>query len=437
MGDPIIGNSASESRDDVPLDEVDAFELVDAHLDQQDVTPEQAAALAAWLKQHPDHADRAFRRIFLHTFLRQRLQYAAMTPGTDLTRVAKTNDLSETERSALLLNVDEAGVTSLSRGNGGAAITLGSPTVSVVRHAAGVWWRSWGLALGIVGVLVMAAGWAISTLFLPAAPPSGLWVYEGFEYPPTSPPAPLGDGSKWPTTGGIQGSNGGIGWAEPWREEASKVSILVADVVNNAWRANDRRSAHPLAYADAQGRVLKTAGIQLRTAAGPLSKSARSLAVTAFPDSLLADRAVGQDGSVVWLSFLAQSFDGRGLGNFAYLQLGTDLAGLRIGKLASVETGNWSAAGVRNGEEVNAVSSELSSGQAVLFVARITFKKGEDVVDIWIDPLLDKEPSGSTAAFHVTLPDFRFDQISISSRYTSDFDEIRLGGTFRDVTPVS
>lgn len=40
------------------------------------------------------------------------------------------------------------------------------------------------------------------------------------------------------------------------------------------------------------------------------------------------------------------------------------------------------------------------------------------------------------AVLRVPLPDFRLQKISIGSRDTADFDELRISGTFRDATPI-
>jgi hypothetical protein len=136
------------------------------------------------------------------------------------------------------------------------------------------------------------------------------------------------------------------------------------------------------------------------------------------------------------MSFLAQSFDGRGLGNFSYVQLGTDEAGFRVGKLAAVPSGNWSACGILDGAEMNVRWSDTPSGQPVLIVTRITFRPGDEEADLWINPRLEVEPATNAATLHVSVPNFRWNQLSIRSRYTTDFDEIRIGGSYRDVTPV-
>lgn len=399
------------------MDDKEALELLDAHLDHEILTLEQAERLRAWLVEYPEHADQAFRRIVVHGFLREGLQYAALPASVGGELRDEPNLESQLLRGELI------------------TINVGDHTRLDKKWG----WLSlpWLFALSMAICLCGVAGWfGYSALLLPSARTGGLWAYEGFDYSPTSPPAPLGDGNKWPTSGGMQGLSGGSGWAEPWEETAAKVSVLIADVQANAWRASDMRKFGLLAYSDAQGHVLKSTGIQLRTAAGPTSATSRLLDVSAFPANLSDQHGLGRDGAVLWISFLAQSFDGRGLGNFSYVQLGTDAAGIRVGKLAAVPSGNWSACGILDGAETNVRWSDTPSGQPVLIVTRITFRSGNEEADIWINPRLEVEPATNAATLHVSLPDFRWNQLSIRSRYTTDFDEIRIGGRFRDVTPV-
>lgn len=400
------------------MDEAEALQLVDAHLDQQSVTPEQAAALAVWLRENPQHADRAFQRICLHSFLRNRMQYVSPPAGLP---------------SADLL-ADEVMVR---RGLGDSAAPLSTARrlheyrePATRRNRLVVW------TVGIGGALLIAA--LVTLAFLPPVGTEvrGLWAYEGFDYPPTEPPPPVGDRFNWPTSGGADGLDGGFGWSGPWRETAEKVSVIVGDIEANAWRATDRRRLGLLGYADAEGHVLASTGIQLRTAAGPLSTTVRPLDAKAFPESMVDERGIGRDGSVLWLSFLGQSFDGRGQGSFAYIQLGPDERGFRIGKLQGAPNGNWSAAVVLDGDEVYERWSKISSGQAALIVARIIFRPGAEDLAIWLDPTLGTEPPLSDAKIRMSVPDFRLTTLTISSRYTTDFDELRIGGTFADVTPL-
>jgi hypothetical protein len=60
------------------MDDKEALELLDAHLDHEILTPEQAERLREWLVELPEHADQAFRRIVVHGFLREGLQYSAL-----------------------------------------------------------------------------------------------------------------------------------------------------------------------------------------------------------------------------------------------------------------------------------------------------------------------------------------------------------------------
>jgi hypothetical protein len=385
------------------MDDAEALELIDAHLDREPVTEEQAQALAVWLRDNPEHADRAFHRIFLHSFLQQRLQVEPALPPSTVAR----NEL---------ISLNDP-------------LALDGPPHSGAKSR----WRMLGIGFLIAGLVAFGAFLAFMR---PGAPATDLWVYEGFDYPPTSLTAPLNASNPWPEQGGLDGLDGGQGWAEPWKEKGEKVSVLVSDVSANTYRAGDMRQFGPLGFADSHGHVLKSSGIQLRSAARPASMTTRSIDATRFPHSFSDELGLGRDGAVLWISFLAQSFDGRGQGTFAFLQLGTDAVGLRLGKLTSARSGEWSGAAVLEDVERNVRSSGISSGQAILFVARITFRPGGEHADVWIDPPLDQEPVSETATMKIPLPDFRVKQLSINSRYTTDFDEIRMGGSFRDVTPV-
>jgi hypothetical protein len=402
-----------------PMDDREALELLDAHLDDQNITQEQANALSLWLRDHPEHADRAFQRIFLHSFLRQRMQFGTLANTTAPLLPGDSGVISSGTSNILTLDPIEK-------------VDLTEPVVSHPPRSRFPWLIS-AIAVCMLGVI----GAIAYPVYLEVTkPPVGLWCYEGFDYPITTPPAPLGDGNKWPTSGGMQDLNGGTGWAEPWHEDEIKVSVLIADTHLNAWRSTDMRKYGPLIYADGKGNTLQTTGIQLRTAAGPVSTSVRKLNPKDFPPAVVDEQGIGKDGTVLWISFLAQSFDGRGIVNFAYVQFGDDHSAVRLGKIASVPSGNWAACGLVDGAEMNTRWSEISSGNAVMYLVRISFKQGGTMADVWLNPKLDHEPELSTATMHVPLPSFRLNQLSISSRYTTDFDELRIGGSFRDVTPL-
>ncbi|QDV49850.1 hypothetical protein [Gimesia fumaroli] len=392
------------------MDDAEALELIDAHLDLQKLSQEQAISLANWLREKPEHEYDAFHRIFLHTYLHQRLQAGSIPsmPQTDL-KVSTKTDWIHTP------------------------IQVSTYSASMPGPFRARWLKF---------TSILFCGLAIACCAIYFSFPineesiSGLFLYEGFDYPQSSSNTTSGDGSFWPTTGGLQGLSGGIGWEEPWQESGSKVAIIVGDPAIPAWKPSDMRKFGPLGYSDSEGSVLQSIGRQMRTAAGPTSSTSRRLDLTMFPKMMSDEQGLGTDGTVLWFSFLGQSFDSAGEGRFAYLQLGTKTAGFRIGKLASVPSGNWAAVGLFNGAEVSLRASNVPSGEVVFLVTRIIFRPGNEQVDVWINPKLNAEPIATDATFQFTVPDFRFDELSIISRYSTDIDEIRFGRSFQSVAPV-
>jgi hypothetical protein len=112
------------------------------------------------------------------------------------------------------------------------------------------------------------------------------------------------------------------------------------------------------------------------------------------------DGELGADGTTLWLSFMAQSAAGAGTTGstqrFAYVQLGD---GLRLGKLE--------------------------------------FRAGQEFVSIWINPfsVADESLLGAPT-MTLSAADFGFSDIRIVTRYSTDFDELRLGRTFTSVVPA-
>ncbi|HBL44535.1 MAG TPA: hypothetical protein DDZ90_14205, partial [Planctomycetaceae bacterium] len=51
-----------------------ALENIDAYLDGEELSEEEARKLEQWIKTDSDNADQAFRRVFLHSYLRERFQ---------------------------------------------------------------------------------------------------------------------------------------------------------------------------------------------------------------------------------------------------------------------------------------------------------------------------------------------------------------------------
>ncbi|MDB5338282.1 MAG: hypothetical protein JWN70_3901 [Planctomycetaceae bacterium] len=401
------------------MDDAEAIELIDAHLDRQPLTDEQADALTAWIKADPKRADEAFYRIFLHSYLRVRLQ-AGILPGASDLSVLNDSRLDALTRGHAALMVDGLSVPIQKK-------RFGRRTALIVFIAC-------SLVVGVVGWV----GWSISSVVSKSAL-NKVYAYEGFDYPATVLPKAEKQDFQWPTSGGLQGLAGGLGWSEPWQETNSKVAVIVDYAKQEVpWEPKDMRKFGPLGYTDSRGNVLQSLGHQLRTATSPRSITTRRFNISAFPDSMQGEGGLGRDGSVIWFSFLAQSSLSTADNNrYSYLVIGTkSMAGLRVGKLGATPSGNWTAAGLLTGAEVNLRSSTVPSGEVVLLVTRIVFRPGPEDAVVWINPPLDAEPSPTAAAMRLPVPDFRFVGISIHANHSTDFDEIRFGGTFQSVAPI-
>jgi len=403
------------------MNNAEAIELIDAHLDRQPLTDEQSDALTAWITENPRQADEAFYRIFLHSYLRTRLQ-AGLLPATSEFSI---QDDSHFHLPAMLESTSS---------------TIDRPSLPVLRRPS-----SWiknrivittSLFFGILGGL---GWWGFHGLLNFGSQSDQLYAYEGFDYPGTVFPESHGQ-SAWPTSGGLQGLNKGIGWSQPWQETNSKVAVI-ADYSQPAmpWLEKDMRKFGPLGYTDSLGNVLQSSGNQMRTATSPRSITTRLLNIAAFPGSMRSEHGLGLDGSVIWLSFLAQSSLSTADNNrYSYLMIGTkETSGLRIGKLGATPSGNWTAAALQTGAEVNLRSSPFPSGEMVFFVARIIFRPGPEEATVWINPRLDTEPQVEQASMRLPVPDFRFDGVAIHANHSSDFDELRIGGTFQSIAPVT
>ncbi len=402
------------------MDDAEAFELIDAHLDRQPLTDEQSDALSAWIKADPKRADAAFYRIFLHSYLRARLQHGMLPGPTDLSVINDTSldDPMEGHAAAFLENRPR-GLTAEMRSR---------------RRSRVVALMACSFVVALIGFL----GWSYSQGVF-NRPVNTLYAYEGFDYPATVLPKSDQKELQWPKIGGMQGLSGGSGWSGPWQETNSKVAIIVDYKKQEMiWEPNDMRKFGPLGYTDSRGNVLQSTGNELRTATSPRNITTRRFNIEGFPESMRDEQGVGRDGSVVWFSFLAQSSMSTASRNrYSYLVIGTKtVAGLRVGKLGAAPSGNWTAVGLMTGAEVNLRTSSFPSGEVVLLVTRVVFRPGPEDAVVWINPALNSEPLVSDAALRLPVPDFRFREIAIHANHSTDFDEIRFGSTFQAVAPI-
>jgi hypothetical protein len=253
-----------------------------------------------------------------------------------------------------------------------------------------------------------------------------LIAHEPFEY----------DRTQWSVTTtdtgtGIAGLSGGTGWNGAWNSTGTyKAGIPVWP---DDYPANNRTA--PLAYTDSMGNPLLTSGNQMRTAFVNNSWDRRLLA-----------EPIGALGSTVWVSFMAQS-DSITTGNprYAFVELAnTDFNNrLWIGKVTPIVTGNWginlpdnTGAGVLSADFGGAVKMN----EQTMFLMKLEFpetSEGLTSLSVWLNPPdLTNESALSSTVFSGTMKYSMWNQVGVAGRYSTDFDEIRIGTTFASVTPI-
>ncbi len=264
-------------------------------------------------------------------------------------------------------------------------------------------------------------------------PSRTLLAYEGFDYAVR---AWGTDANTRPTSGSVNSLSGGSGWASPWNDTGSRWAGIAIDGVN--LNVGDAR-ADALTYTSPANEALPTAGGQYRGAFGTGSTSTRQIDLSLIPLALLRPGApfpnqLGADGTTLWLSFLAQSAAGAGTTGttqrFAYVQLG---GAVRFGKLENSPTGNWGAIDAAGGGAPS--FSPVSSGTEAMYLVKVEFQPGPEQVSVWLNPAsLTNESMLGVPTLAFPAADFGFSELSIIGRYSTDFDELRLGTTFASVT---
>jgi len=260
---------------------------------------------------------------------------------------------------------------------------------------------------------ILLAAVTCLTMFAPAAR-AQIIAYEGFAYP----------------IGGLNGQNGGIGFAAGWTVVSGTVNV----------QANSLVPAAP-----------STA----------LPETGNSLSVTPINDTIfgLANRTlstpvIGTAGTSIWVSVVMKGAGISGLsaqgallvtnGSNNGFSITTGATGSGIPPNNPAPNSNWSLgdAGTGAAEATTTVSDTLQS----LLVARVSFSPAGnpafDQIDLFVNPPLTGSPPATASAsllvnHAATLSTVGVEYASVSGATTSTLsDEIRIGHTFADVTSV-
>ena len=221
-------------------------------------------------------------------------------------------------------------------------------------------------------------------------------AYDGFDYPPGQ---------------NLAGQNGGIGFTDPWS------------------------GTGPATIAPGS---LSTGG--LATTGNSVSFGAAEIITSRHQRTLAAP--LGADGTTRWLSFVMQRTTGVSAGGGLVIGSPTTQGpaqGLFVGDPTDSEFYGLSQQG---GAGTPTASSRVPVTNQALLVVRLLFAPGNDTFDLFVNPPLGGPPPATPDAsisFDLGTGN-RLVELSVTSigagaaAYLAD--ELRIGNTFSDVTPV-
>lgn len=200
----------------------------------------------------------------------------------------------------------------------------------------------------------------------------------------------------------LNGLNGGTGWSGAWQTPGGL----------------DATTSSGLAFSglSVSGGAVSTAGFQ------PPNQGA---SVATFVRSLGAN--IGADNTTAFVSFLMRPDAGSGF-----------YGGLNVGNLFAGLSGNQATYGLE-GPTNDLSLSNLGAipGQTVFFVLRLDFLPGNDTVSLFLNPAPGQPPPGTASAVKTDLDVGAVTSIVINNYGGYTLDEIRIGTTYADVTPLS
>jgi len=255
-----------------------------------------------------------------------------------------------------------------------------------------------------------------------------LIVYEGFAYPGgIENPGDVGSGG---TKSGEAPSQGGTGLAAPKLPSGRQPLVITEE---------------GLSYTDPAGKSLLIAGLAARapqkdSAVYPLYSPSSSDPLERLRDPANPE-VFGKPGSTLWFSFLMKVDGDITTATQSVLKLGQSHMALGI-----CNNDRSDAPYIRISGPASKVVAE--PGQTYLIVGKIEFGEASsaddrnDKVQIWVDPQLGEQepiepPSTALEGTNARLGDFWIETAPAEANTASTFDEIRIGETFLDVTPLN
>ena len=249
---------------------------------------------------------------------------------------------------------------------------------------------------------------------LPAS--AQLHVYEGFDYAPG--------------VDNLNGSNGGTGFTSAWLSNTGSPDI----------------SAGTMGYIDSFGRALLTGGNKAFFDAMDPNSIATATGSVSYRDINLA----GVTAETLYFSVLGEQLTGDARAtNFAFFAGATEA--ISVGHGTNTPAGGpftWGA--FTGGNGANGGYSTVSVFDPTFLVMRIDLNVGggvNDRVRLYVNPSLDAEPAVADVDFSDRNAVASFSALTRVRPFSggsngtyaaaqSNWDELRIGGTYGDVTPI-
>jgi len=224
------------------------------------------------------------------------------------------------------------------------------------------------------------------------------------------PVASASESFDYPAGASIPGLNGGEGWAGPWtlKELNGTISVGEEGLAYPGLRTSGRRLC------------LYPADANEKNEDGSRRRPPHPVLERKLPGSY------GADGTEVWLSFLVRARR-VGIGDFT-VQLGRFGFGKLWGDCMGIHTDRLNVA--------------MAPGRTYLVVVRYTFHRGNDLLALWLDPKPGVQPADAdadvlTRGFDNGTTDMLTIRMQPYGLGQYDVDELRIGRTYRQVTPVA
>lgn len=219
------------------------------------------------------------------------------------------------------------------------------------------------------------------------------------------------DGMDYTAGTSALGANGGSGWTTAWSDGLPTLA------------SNDVVIVSPgLTYTDGSAKVLITGGNTEQTQ--PVTPGTPGHCVI----ERTMDTSYGPDSGEVYASFLVKHVAETGTLDYRFRLGGEDV--------------DMVVRGWRTTWEISGGVSAMPTptvGETQFMVAKVTFASGDDTIEVWQNPDLvtpgAADYSTTKAVAAVSLVQCWQQNASGHHGETNQFDEIRVGGTWAEVTP--